>query len=382
MKMDVWDKKLVDHLLAVYDYDGEKGEVRRKLWPAKGPKSEQPLGSLTAQGDLILCVINEGRMKTIRMAKLCVLVETGLQYPKVIAKDGNRANLKWENLVPVGLPFETKEEAVEQVEEVNDERMAKHLEYRRLLREEREAAYAAKLLNKPVREKKRTKAEIAQDEQEERTRRYARNAAKVEFFEKHQREFDSMIANHPRTLAERELRTEVRSRFLEVRHLWGVYTGISAMHAEMFLVDCDRAFGPRKWEELATEKPLEEYSEKVEHDRAWVARMWRGWKVRNLYTFDQYVAALGTYRWKGEVVEGEYDKMPVELQKQLDEGLARIALEHGPLPAYRPPVYEEPGEVIDREEVQAAIAARAEAIAAQRAGREVGEQSFDSIRHS
>lgn len=163
--MQLWDKMLEEHLLMTFQYDPLTGFVTRKHWGERGPRTGGPLGSVSSQHELLLPVLFSGRMYTIKLSKICVFLQTGKQYKKILWKDGVKTNNKFDNLVPIGVPIN---DDPNDVGSIMSEEECDRLHSERRVRLQQEADERAKKkevdrLNKPAKPLDPVKAAIREE---------------------------------------------------------------------------------------------------------------------------------------------------------------------------------------------------------------------------
>lgn len=118
MIIKYWPESLQKYLRDTYQYDPVKGEVTRRVQPKRGPKSVGPVGSFNSGREMLLTIMFEGRAWAIRIAKLAVFLQTGVQYRFIEFSDGDRTNMKASNLVLKGEPVtpdDNEEKALEAI---------------------------------------------------------------------------------------------------------------------------------------------------------------------------------------------------------------------------------------------------------------------------
>lgn len=376
MAIQIWGSELAQFLLSTYQYDRAKGIVTRKMWEGKTVR-DTPIGSLSAQGDFLTVVHFKGKAWTIRLVKLAVFLETGLQYHKIETKDGNRSNLVWDNLLPLGQPAASAEEHEEQQSVITEEKIAKHKEIKTMLEKQKEDQLKARLEalsfareNKPLGKHailrlERERVEKEREDMEKRWKEAEKNSEPPEQREMHPIQSELVLVAKP-----------FEDAWKAKRYLTGLFTHGTKLDAEQFIEDCNKALGVKTREEIllaAGARLFSEMEDKVEHDRIWLS-YWMKQRDEKTVTMSMYENMLHTYQWKDAYVKGKYgDVSDEERQKMID---ALVAYSHSqgydmkgrPLPADG-----------TEEEVEAARVARARVLGEKKESGATHEQSLSSL---
>jgi hypothetical protein len=320
-----WSKGLREFLASTYQYDKETGYVMRKYEPNKGPKQRGSVGSVTKGNDLILVVWFEEKAYSIRVARLCVFLETGFLYEKVSHKDGVKLNHKWDNLVPTGIPVDEDgksliltaqavEQAVEEFKTKKKELEERSEVERQKIKEQTSTALEAHKRSKEL----PTKVEPFVD--------YQANWAKSNAIEAQRRlDWESTPFMRDYLLMQRKY----EAKLVKYKHLAGIHTGMKLYEMEEFARDCTALDGKSTAEfyaenNLTTDK---ETAPKWVVDRlkaGFFEKMVAGGKLgkKDVETF------LKKYRWKGEEVAGPYGELSVEDTRDYLEELRELESIH------------------------------------------------------
>jgi len=314
-------------LLGTYSYDGELGEITRKVWEVKGPKNTGALGTLSERGDWLLVVAFEGKSWTLRMARLAIFLETGEQYYKVEFRDGDSSNLVRENLIPLGKPVANAEEHAAQVSGVAEGKVEKFKAMREELAREREARVSASVETKRV-EKEKKRQEKEDSEGETLSAIEARDEAQRKLSVRMEHYYRGILVppqepidGTPPFMDElREIGEPFRVWEREERFKTGLFTCGGMMEAQQFLEDCNVALGRKTSQELLAEATQADFDSlgKVAYDRFFAVKVIEWLRVGDL-TSAGAEAALWGYEFRGARFSGKYGTVPEKLMEELRE---------------------------------------------------------------
>ncbi len=311
MRILYWPEELQEHLRETFTYDPVAGEVKRVKWPRKGPKTYGPAGTQAASGDLLMTVIFGSRQWIVRLHKLAVFLQTGKQYTKIMFRDGNRMNIRYDNLLPVGEPEqENMTQSVELKERMKaaaQEHKSKQLSTEKLIEEGRAP-------------RKSTPAEPAENpfvrmEREWRVANPDYKGTWKQWSDEQQaiKDEETRKKYGPIDEARRKAAMEAHELYVKVRYKRGLLTGMKKPQMEMFR---DEALA-------AKNTTLEEYAKlhgNTLHETL-VATMEK-WEVdlvtacwlklhedSGARTPGDVRGFLASYMWKDEWVTGDYDQL-------------------------------------------------------------------------
>lgn len=304
--LSYWPVEIQEELRKNFSYDAEKGEVRRVVPPARGPRQRGAVGSVTSNGELVMTIKVLGKQTTFRMAKVAVLLATGKQYKNIAFKDGNRMNLKWDNLVPIGEPL-TEEDNNELVNEIVKSRIDN------FLKQKIEA-------NKPT--VKEVQAKQTQEKQPEKLVDYQKvwqeiNDEKVKL--------ERAYLQHPQLSRYRIVHSAFEKVFDEEQTKYGIWTGMFILQANSFLKAAANMLG-KTVEQCIMERP-----ENLAEEPKWVQDLYIYATRLKPGLFDEATQQmiLDKYLFNDQQVPPFSGELSYEMTKKYLEQIAALDKEFG-----------------------------------------------------
>lgn len=334
-----WPRELREHLTKTYEYDKETGLVTRRYEPNKGPKQKGSVGSPTRTGDLSLTVWVGAKAYTIRVAKLCVFLETGFLYEKVAHRDNCKMNNVWSNLQPIGMILEEGGDLVQMKEEQREQAIAEWKSKKtEILLGEDKAREEAKLKTTQMLEgHKRSKTVEKKDEVNPQVYQ-----AELERMQKASIELekDLMYAYSRRVgwYKYNELRQKYKAMPRDYHFKVGIYTGMSESDLlSLFEEPAEKEVGMscydwyKKWADTDEAEQLKE--DKWKYD----LRMLGHWRKLEMSGYEGIVSKqVENYKWNGEEYKPKFETEEknranylLELHElELSLGKTEIEMEH------------------------------------------------------
>lgn len=322
MKAKKWSREIEQELLGRFEYDPIEGCIRKREVVGSLVLQGKTIGSLSPTGDWVFTVAlthAPGKLTMIRLARLAVFLQTGQQCEHLIFKDGNRSNMKWDNLLPIGLLS-------------NEKVSPARLEEARSLYEKRKLEEAAKAVE-IAREKTRIR-QLARETDEQRERRLIREAKAeadriaaagvAEFLKNNpsgyvdttswsgpsQEEIELDKAHRDACAMDSSYRIErglvTGMSYDQVREFWKLHDPSGSGYVE-FLEECKRL--GQDW--LAVQpKPI--------HDKVTAAYLLTyfdegSFVLRSVNEF------MSEYKWQGQPVKGSYNDLSPQAQLWLTQ---------------------------------------------------------------
>ena len=326
MTIQLWSKKLEEHLLGTFQYDPLTGHVTRKHWAERGPRTTGPVGTLKPNGEWMLSVLHDGRMWVIKLNKLAMFLHTGKQYARVGWVNGDKSDNRFENLTPLGTPInegdnieESKNANIERAQEEHWQRklaLEAEIEQRIAKQKQDKSNRPAKALD-PVKAAKRA-AQLAELEK----KRLSDEGAK-RWLEDMDKPWPVDPAHARMEKIEKE-ETRIEEKYWEHRVKIGIRTGMDYYDLVQFWKDANRLMNEARepiefLDEVNKDNPnlnMPEIDPKFDHDRVLAAYL-LAWKEKGSFTVVAIDSALKEYTFQKEEYPGKYMELPLEGKMEL-----------------------------------------------------------------
>jgi len=312
--------------MANYVYDRESGFVTRKYYGKRGPKREGPIGTVSKSKELLINIMWEGVQITVRLAKLAAFLETGVVYERVMKKDCNNMNNKWDNLIPLG-PEDTDGSIAKLNEESVAEFKRRKYELEKMLDDKKKEEYEAE--QKAVAEhkaqgKKEEPVNPNIETTDEPTKKFQAHLA-LQALRTAKR--DEYVMNHPLILAVGELKAKYDLLAQPTAHLNGLHTGIKYSDAKLFLASCEKATGFVAGLLRTHLEGLNRPLEKWEQDALTLVKLMSAVE-RNVMSQRELDGWLANYKWNDEPWTEEFGTMTVQMSDSFRAELATLENEY------------------------------------------------------
>lgn len=363
LKIQNWTAPFREHLTLNYEYNRESGYVTKRFRAAKGPKQAGSLGTVTKSNDLLLTIWFEEKAYSVRLHRLAVLLETGLLYDKVIHKDGNKLNNKWDNLVPVGNPLDVDGNFVELTEEQQAIAVAEHKAAKLAAAEQKDWEIMRTKEDieiskqKIIEEKLRAKGKASEEKKkDDGIDWYARGQEAIR--EEQEKRLAFVRGPLKPFLL---LREKYEKRLATYRYKKGLCTKMELVDRVRFESDCAKQ-GIADLVRFYNEN--KENFDPSKHEKWEVDAFNLGkWKYLERAGLAIVEPKLAVYMWEGKEVIHEYDELSVEDTIEYKRELAELELEMGTTEqqledAYNEPVEQKIKEIVETGAILSEVAAQ------------------------